>query len=245
MCGPAVSQFWEVRGRGPCDTKADKMLTAAYIGFALAQLALAVWAVALFVRRRSLGSFTVALPIALLVWDNAVVALGATLGGGPLLVALSWPRFIGHALLTPIWILTAFEYARRVGAPRLQNRGSFVAQWALYLAMAALGLLKSVILLRFEPVVQGDLFYYTNGGGFPGPPVPALVMVVVVIGAGIVLLRRAGWRWMLVGGVVMFVAAAVPISLAGFLVSNGGEVALSLAMVATERFLQRRERAAL
>jgi hypothetical protein len=42
----------------------------------------------------------------------------------------------------------------------------------------------------------------------------------------------------------MFAAAAVPIGLAGFLVSNAGEVALSLALVGTERFLQQREAAA-
>ena len=214
------------------------MLTAAYIGFALAQLALAVWAFVLFFRRPSLGAFAVALPIALLVWDNAVVAAGATIGDGPLLIALSWPRFIGHAVLTPVWILTGFEYARRAGAQRLQGRGSVIVQWVLYLAMVALGVVRSVILLRFEPVTQGDLFYYTNGGGFPGPPIPALVMVVVVIAAGFVLLRRRGWPWMLVGGITMFIAAAIPVSLAGFLVSNGGEVALSLSLVATERFLQ-------
>jgi hypothetical protein len=114
-----------------------------------------------------------------------------------------------------------------------------IAEWVLYLAMVALGVVRSVILLRFEPVTQGDIFYYTNGGGFPGPPIPALVMVVVVIGAGYLLLRKTGWPWMLAGAVVMFVAAAVPVSLAGFLASNGGEVALSLSLVATERFLQR------
>ncbi len=217
------------------------MLTAAYVGFALAQLTLAIWAFRLFARRRSLGAFVVALPIALLVWDNAIVAVGATIGDGSLLVALSWPRFIGHALLTPVWILTGFEYARRVGVPWLQRRSSLYAEWILYLAMAALGFVRSVVLLRFEPVTQGDLFYYTNGGGFPGPPIPAIVMVVVVIIGGAAVLRRTGWRWMLVGGVIMFVAAAIPASVVGFIVSNAGEVALSLALVATERFLQSRE----
>ncbi|MDO8915866.1 MAG: hypothetical protein Q7W16_07285 [Coriobacteriia bacterium] len=221
------------------------MLTATYVGFALAQAALAVWAFALFARRRSLGAFVVALPIALLVWDNSIVALGALLGDGPLLVALSWPRFIGHALFTPIWIITAFEYARRAGAGSLRGRWSHVAEWALYGSMAALGFARSVVLLRLEPVVQGDLFYYTNGGGFPGPPIPALVMVVVLIAAGVLVLRATGWRWMLIGGVVMFVAAAIPTSIVGFFVSNAGEVALSLALVATERFLQQRESASL
>jgi len=91
-------------------------------------------------------------------------------------------------------------------------------------------------------VRQAELLYYTNVGGFPGPPVPALVMVVVVIWAGFVLLRRVKWPWMLVGGAVMFVAAAVPTSLVGFWLSNSGEVALSGALVATEAFLQTRER---
>jgi hypothetical protein len=217
------------------------MLTATYVGFALAQSVLAVWAFALFARRRSLGAFVVALPIALLVWDNTIVALGASLGDGPLLVALSWPRFIGHALFTPVWILTAFEYARRARVGSTRGLGSVVVEWALYAAMVVIGIVRSVVLLRLEPVVQGDVFYYTNGGGFPGPPIPALVMVVVVIAAGVVVLRRTGWRWMLVGGAVMFVAAAIPTSIVGFFVSNAGEVALSLALVATERFLQRRE----
>ena len=176
------------------------------------------------------------------MWDNAVVALGAAVGPGDLLIALSWPRFIGHALLTPIWILTAFEYARRVDVPWLQGRGSRIAEWVLYLAMAGLGFLRSVVLLQFEEVRQGELFYYTNGGGFPGPPIPALVMVVLVVIAGVLVLRRTGWPWMLVGGIAMFIAAAVPISVAGFLTSNAGEVALSLALVATEQFLQQRER---
>jgi hypothetical protein len=46
---------------------------------------------------------------------------------------------------------------------------------------------------------------------------------------------------MLAGGAFMFVAAAVPARLVGFWLSNTGEVALGLALVLTERFLQSRE----
>ncbi len=63
-------------------------------------------------------------------------------------------------------------------------------------------------------------------------------MVIVVILAGVALLRRQKWPWMLVGGVVMFFAAAVPTSAVGFWVSNLGEVALSLGLVLTEGYLQ-------
>jgi len=217
------------------------VLTVAYVVFAIAELALAVVAILLWRRKPSLGAFTVALPIAALVWDNAIVAIGAWVGEGALLQALSWPRFAGHALLTPIWIVTAFEYARRAGAEKLGSRGWRVAQWGLYGAMVALGVLRSLVLLRFEIVRQADIVYYTNGGGFPGPPVPAIVMVLCVIAAGIVVVRRGAGPWMLLGGVVMFVAAAVPTSLVGFWLSNTGEVVLSAALVATEMLLQRRE----
>ncbi len=214
------------------------MLTALYALFALVQLALGVWAVALYRRRPSLGAFTVALPIVLLVWDNAVVAVGAFVGQGALLRLLSYPRFVGHAFLTPIWIVTAFEFARRAGVPWLQGRGSRTAEWSLYGAMVVLGAIRSLVLLDMQPVRQAELLYYTNVGGFSGPPIPALVMVIVVIAAGVLLLRRLGWPWMLAGGVIMFLAAAVPTSAVGFWVSNLGEVCLSLALVLTEGYLQ-------
>jgi hypothetical protein len=214
------------------------VLTALYALFAVVQLALGIWAVALYRRRPSLGAFTVALPIVLLVWDNAVVAIGAAVGDGALLRLLSYPRFAGHAFLTPIWIVTGFEFARRAGVPWLQSRGSRIAEWVLYGAMVVLGVIRSLVLLDMQPVRQAELLYYTNKGGFPGPPIPALVMVLVVIVTGFLVLRRLGWPWMLAGGVVMFFAAAVPTSAVGFWVSNLGEVALSLALVLTEGYLQ-------
>ncbi len=217
------------------------MLTAAYAFFALAQVALSVAAVRLWLRRRSVGALVLALPILALVWDNAVVGMGSFIGEGALLTALTYPRFAGHALLTPIWIVTAYEFARRGGAEGLEGRGTRAATWALYGAMAALGVVSALLLLRLEPVRTGGLVYYTNAGGLPGPPVPAIVMVLTVLVAGMLLLKRTGWRWMLVGGVFMLVAAAVPARVTGFWLSNTGEVVLGLALVSTERFLQSRE----
>lgn len=218
------------------------MLSIAYLAFMAAQLALAVAAVGLWRRRPSLRALTLALPIAALVWDNGVVAFGALVGEGPTLVALTYPRFVGHALLTPIWILTAFALAQWAGLRLAQGRRARIAAWGLYGLMASLGLVASVALLRLEPVSRDGILYYTNVGGLPGPPVPAIVMVLAVIAAGVVLLRRFGWPWLLAGGVVMFVAAAIPARVVGFWPSNTGEVLLGAAMVATEAFIQRVER---
>jgi hypothetical protein len=217
------------------------VLTTAYAFFTLAQIVLSVVALRLFARRRSLGALVLALPIAALVWDNAIVGLGSFIGEGALLTALTYPRFVGHALLTPIWIVTAYEFARRDGVPWLQGRGARTGAWLLYGAMVAIGSVASLVLLRLEPERVADLLYYTNTGGLPGPPVAAIVMVLTVMVAGALLYRRSGWPWMLAGGAFMFLAAAVPTRLVGFWLSNTGEVVLGLALVLTERFLQSRE----
>jgi hypothetical protein len=220
------------------------MLTAAYALYALAQAALAVWAITLYRQRRSAAALTLILPIAAVVYDNAMVAAGSFIGDGPLLEALSFPRFFGHALLTPVWIVTAVAFAIRSGAFAGRARAFSTGSWVLYAAMMAIGMVNSVVLLSYEPVVQGDLFYYTNGGGvgLPGPPIPSFTMVVVAIVCGVIVLKRARWPWMLAGSVFMLFAAAVPRELVGFAVSNSGEVVMAASLVATEAFLQRRER---
>jgi hypothetical protein len=216
-------------------------LTLVYAAFTLAQLTLTIAALGLWRRRRSVGALMLALPLAALVWDNAVVGLGSFVGEGTLLTALTYPRFAGHALLTPIWIVTAFEFARRGGIPWAQGSRARVGAWMLYGAMAALGVVAALVLLRLEPVRLGGLLYYTNAGGLPGPPVPAIVMVVAVLVVGMLLFKRVGWPWMLVGGMLMLFAAAVPARVVGFWLSSTGEVALGLALVSTERFLQAHE----
>jgi hypothetical protein len=217
------------------------MLTAAYAFFAVAQAALAAWALSLYRRRPSVGALTLLLPIAAVVYDNTAVSLGSLIGHGPLLEALSFPRFLGHAVLTPIWIVTAVAFATRSGGFQGRKRAFARGSWVLYALMVAVGLVNSVLLLSYEPVIQEDLVYYTNGGGLPGPPLPSITMTLVVIALGAVVGRRVRWPWMLGGALFMLVAAAVPSEVAGFVISNSGEVVMAASLVATERFLQRRE----
>lgn len=213
------------------------MLTAAYLLYAVAQTALAVWAFRIYRKDPSAGTLTLMLPIAAVVYDNVAVAVGSFVGAGPLLEALSFPRFLGHALLTPVWIVTAVAFAIRSGAFAGRERVMSIGSWVLYAAMVLIGLVNSVVLLSFELVRLGDLVYYTNGGGIPGPPAPSIVMTLVVIVCGAIVLKRMRWPWMLAGALFMFVAAAIPRAIAGFVVSNSGEVIMAASLVATAAFL--------
>jgi len=218
--------------------------TFVYATCALMQTILAVVAIRLFIKGRSLSSFMLIVPIAAVVWDNAIVALGATIGDGPLLVALSWPRFIGHALFTPAWIIAGIGFAQRAGAVRLQNPGIHVGQWFLYGVCVVLGFLRSVVYLVMVPATEGGLFYYRNGGDFPGPPLGSIIMLIVVLICGVLVWRLTKTPWMLLGALFMLVVSVVPTEIVGFVLSNSGEVVMAASLVLTEYLLQRRERKA-
>ena len=210
------------------------MLTLAHTVFAAAHLAFGVWGLRLAWRRPSVAGWTLVLPIFALVYDNAVAAIGSSVGEGSLLRSLTVPRFVGHAFLTPIWTVTAVGLAALFGVAFAQRRGVRIGSWVLYGLLVVLGIVDALVLLDLAPLREGDVLVYTNVGGLPGPPAPAIVMVLVTIAMGAFVLKRARWPWMLAGGVIMFVAAAVPASVAGFVLSAAGEVVLAAALVATE-----------
>lgn len=209
------------------------MASALYLAFGVIQLALAVAGASFARRSGSKLAWLVVLPVAALVYDNLAVAAGTVIGFSPLLATLTLPRFVGHALLTPAWIVGSLELARLAGVKAAENRLARVGSWALYAAMVALGSWASLVLLDLQPSTRDGLIYYTNGGGLPGPPIPAIVMVLVTLGWGVAIARQAKWPFVAIGAAVMFVAAAMPTSVVGFIPSNTGEVVLSTAMVLT------------
>jgi hypothetical protein len=215
------------------------MHTAAFVFFALAQATLAVFAIRQYRRTRSLWMLMLCLPIAGVVWDNAIMALGSVIGDGPMLVALSWPRFIGHALLTPAWIVAAIGIAAYTGAGWARGRGARVGEWALYGFAALAGVLRYVVFLDMAPVSEGGMFYYTNVGTFPGPPIGSITMLLVVLACGFVVWRRSKLPWVLVGSLSMLLTQVVPRELVGFLVTNSGEVIRAASLVITATMLHR------
>lgn len=58
------------------------MLTAAYVVYAIAQAVPATWACRLYRPRPSVGALALMLPIAAVIYDNVMVALGPFIGDG-------------------------------------------------------------------------------------------------------------------------------------------------------------------
>ena len=215
----------------------------AYLLYAFGQAAVALWGLSLWRRERSWATLALLLPPAAVVYDNVIIAIGASIGAGPLLEALTVPRFAGHALLTPIWIVGAAGLALRSGAFARWKRTVSLGSWVLYGAMVVIGLINEVIVFRGELVSDGDVLYYTNVGRIFTPPPPSLTMLTVALIAGAVVLwrTRGRWPWMALGAIAVGAAQAGRTSAISFVLVNSGEVLMALSLVATLWYLQRRQ----
>ena len=204
---------------------------AAHLIVALIHLGIAVYATREALRRRSLPMALIAAVVYGLAYDAAVLTLGGVLDAGAPLKALNAPRYWTHALLTPttMWValagLAATGHERAAGSRWRGTIGPVPA------AVVALGAWTDIVGLTLEPVTERGITRYVNGfSPIPGPPVAAVVTIVVVLAIGVMIWRRSGWPWLAVGATVMFVTAGMQ----GQLVAQHvGEIAYAAALVFT------------
>ncbi len=201
------------------------------------------------------GALLVAMIAAGLVYDNGVIALGTYIGAGSILEALSWPRFALHALLTPFMMIAATRIAVAGGVRWAATRTWTIVVWMLVVGGIIEGAFAHLIGLQLEPACFNGVLRYTGNlnpaqfcfegqvaGEGGGPPIPSIVGNFLTLIIGFALWRRNDWIWLMAGALVMFVAAAIPISGFGMVPGNGGEVVLLVAYAATVARFGRRRR---
>ena len=214
--------------------------------YSLVHLVVLIWCLRLARLYRAPGALLVAMIAAGLVYDNGIIALGSTIGIGPLLETLSWPRFALHAVATPFMMIAVTRMAVAGGIRWAAGRAWQITVWVLVIGGIIEGSFAHLIGLELEPVCFNGIVRYTSNvspamfcyegqlattGG--GPPIPSIVGNFVTLIFGFALWRRHGWLWLMSGSLIMFVAASVPTSGFGLAPGNAGEVVLLLSYAAT------------
>ncbi|MFD3683576.1 hypothetical protein ACFWTE_01990 [Nocardiopsis sp. NPDC058631] len=207
------------------------MASLLFAVFALAHLGLTVWLVRLAITRHAAHTWPVALVAAGLVYDNGIVAIGSSIGAGDLLYALNLPRFLVHALVTPLLVVFAVGAARDLGLTWARSRAVRAAFWLLTALLIAYGLATETVGLALVPGREGDALRYSAAES--SVPIPSVTAIVVLILVGVALFLRARSAWMLTGAAFMFATAAMPS--APLAVGNLGEVALIAGLALTAR----------
>ncbi|MFI6219918.1 hypothetical protein ACIBEH_05120 [Nocardia salmonicida] len=172
-----------------------------------------------------------------LAYDNAVIAVGSTVGVGRLLETLSWPRFALHAVLTPLLVLWARAAVDHADVPAARRTGVRVGAMVLTAALIAIGIWHGVLGLVLEPKWwAGTLRYGYTGGSVLGA-LPAIIAALVVLAAGLVLWRRRSYPVLAVAAATMtLVAGATPVVP---VLGNAGELVLAAGLVSTGLWLRR------
>ncbi|WP_167008660.1 hypothetical protein [Mumia sp. ZJ430] len=210
----------------------------ALLAYTLASLSLVVALVVLVRRGWALGIRESVLPLLVtvgLAYDNTLLTFGASWGESAALEAASYPRYLMHALFTPLLVLYAARVAQRWGVAGFQGRRSLAIWGALTAVIVALGL-SGEVGMHLTPVTTDGVLSYKHLDG--APPFAEIATIVALIVIGVMVLRRARWPWILAGAAQMFVVAAVAASNA--IVTNLGEVLLLAAMALTAREVLRR-----
>ncbi|MBP8000852.1 MAG: hypothetical protein KA314_16445 [Chloroflexi bacterium] len=169
-----------------------------------------------------------------LFYDNLIIGIGRFVGEGALLETLSVGRFWIHALLTPTMIIFGFGVLRRAGISWAQGRTAHIIVCVVATLLILLGAYSDILRLDLYSTPSADILRYRNEGGLPGPPLPAIVTILFLIGYGVSLWRNRSWPWLAVGAMLMFAAAGLGMG-ERFYIANIGELILSLGNVYTAR----------
>ncbi|MGA3561493.1 hypothetical protein [Melissospora conviva] len=200
------------------------MFSTLFLLIALGQLVLFGLFVRALVTRRQLADLIPLVLTGLLAYENAVLGLGRWIGEGELLSDLNAPRFIGHALLTPLLIVWGFVLLRRQQVAWTLRTPAAVSVGLITAALVAYGVNHDIVHLALAPEQWQDTLRYANDNAPAGPPLTAILtgLALIVAGAQLWIESRA------VNLVVASSVMAMVAGLAGFfpVLGNLGELVL-------------------
>ena len=228
------------------------MVTGLYLLISLAALACLVWSVRILRAGWDFAVFLIALPLSLLWYDSFLIATGRFIGEGEVLLALSWPRYIAHAVFLPAWIAAAGLIARRADLSWAQPVFVTAIFFLLALGGFGLGVLELLSMELYPVCLNGTLRYVTYvsegqaceaataglGHAPQGPPIVPVVATILFLIIGIMLWISQKWPWLALGSIVMFAMAGMPQSIAGPLLANMAEPLIAAAALLTARRFQ-------
>lgn len=213
-------------------------MTVQFFLYAAAQLILFFWLVSIYRKTGAVAALVLLVPQFFLFYDNFIVAIGSFVGVGPVLKAISWPRFWAH-WFTGYWIIIAAGSILRL-ADFTWARNKFVMA-SFCVLTAGLMVYETSNLWRVDlfPICQADLVRYTTsirpGESCVDPsfqikqqdsPLAVIIANFIIIIVGAILAFRRRFPWMMLGGILMLLSAALPIARA-LKLDNLGEILIT------------------
>ncbi|NBD34179.1 MAG: DUF1350 domain-containing protein, partial [Cyanobacteria bacterium] len=218
----------------------DSIYPFGHFLLAIAEIWLLLWLLKLWRKAKSFDMFLLAILVATLSYDNAVLAIGAKLSPGDILEQLNRYRYYIHYITVPLLLVVGVEQANRAGAgwaiPLIRSLSLLLA-----VLLGIAGITTKVIGFMLKPVEFAGMVRYVPEGVSSPPFVSIAVSIfVIAIGIGIWVRSEGQWSGLFFGAIAAFIGNSLPISTVGTLPGSTSEFLLCLSLVLTERYLQRK-----
>ena len=91
------------------------MISLVYLGYGILQVVLLIMAIRELIIYKRLYLLFLVLALVGLTYDNLAVGIGRFVGEGALLESINLPRYVIHAMITPLLIMVGLQFARNAG----------------------------------------------------------------------------------------------------------------------------------
>ncbi|MCM3388293.1 hypothetical protein M3649_09120 [Ureibacillus chungkukjangi] len=211
------------------------MNTIIYFLLAFGYLGLLIWGLAL--SKNNLWNLTNVLLLVIvgLVYDNLIIALGKFIGEGEMLKVLSYPRFWLHTLFTPTLILFAWSICYTLDLSWAKKTYWKVSFSFLTIGLILYELLTSVMNLELKANHENGVLNYESIESTS--PVMVIFVTLVLLIAGIILLKKFHFYWLLIGTIIMILGSILAIWVRTFPIMNILEILLITSLVLTKQLL--------
>ncbi|WP_072889434.1 hypothetical protein [Ornithinibacillus halophilus] len=215
------------------------MDTIIYIVLTLAYLILFLFGIRIAMNHSWLSIGNVVLLVILaLAYDNLILALGKFIGEGELLRILNVIRYWLHALITPLLVLTAWDFLLRADVKWAKAK---IVSWlvlAITLGLIIIEITTVVWDITLKPTWDYGILSYEKAGN--GNPIMIIGVSLSLLITSIIIWWKQKWPWLFVGVLVM---SFVPVLhfLHTSTLSNIGELLLMIALLATKNYQNKRD----
>ena len=158
-----------------------------------------------------------------LIADNLVLAAGQLYFDESWYQSASWVRYLAHVLLLPPLAFAALTILQRAGVAWAQSGVARASVLFFVVAAIATGFVTEIANLE---LVRETLFGHDRyASAHAAPPVATIATNLVILGMAVVLWRKAGWPWLFVASLTIFVVNGATATMAwGIVAGNLAEI---------------------
>lgn len=170
-----------------------------------------------------------------LLYDNLMIASGASIGEGDTLEVLSKVRYILHALFTPTLLLFALGVCLHLNLITIKKMLWKGSTYLLTIGFILYELFTSVFGMELVPKWKYGILTYESTAT-TGFPIMIIMIYLAFIVIGFWLVKRYRFPWLLLGTVIMIVGGVITIWIKFEPMMNFCELLFMLSLVITRRF---------